>query len=45
MIGTAFYHAIGYNVVDVYLAEIDRESLVIADGPRFAIRSTAAGAR
>jgi hypothetical protein len=31
MIGTAFYHAIGYNVVDVYLAELDRESLVIAD--------------
>jgi hypothetical protein len=29
VIGTAFYHAIGYNVVDVYLAEIDRESLVI----------------
>jgi hypothetical protein len=31
IIGTAFYHAIGYNVVDVYLAEIDRESLVIAE--------------
>jgi hypothetical protein len=31
MIGTAFYHAIGYNVVDVYLAEIDRAALVIAD--------------
>ncbi len=32
MIGTAFYHAIGYNVVDVYLAEIDRDKLVIAEG-------------
>jgi hypothetical protein len=32
IIGTAFYHAIGYHVVDVYLAELDRESLVIADG-------------
>ena len=32
IIGTAFYHAIGYNVVDVYLAEIDRDALVIADG-------------
>jgi hypothetical protein len=32
MIGTAFYHAIGYNVVDVYLAEIDREALVFAEG-------------
>jgi len=32
MIGTAFYHAMGYNVVDVYLAEIDRESLVFAEG-------------
>ncbi len=31
MIGTAFYHAIGYNVVDVYLAELDRESLAIED--------------
>jgi hypothetical protein len=32
MIGTAFYYAIGYNVVDVYLAEIDREALVFAEG-------------
>jgi hypothetical protein len=31
IIGTAFYHAIGYHVVDVYRAELDRESLVIAD--------------
>ena len=31
MIGTAFYHAFGYNVVDVYLAEIDRASLVISE--------------
>ena len=31
IIGTAFYHAIGYNVVDVYLAELDRDSLVIGD--------------
>lgn len=30
-IGTAFYHALGYNVVEVYLAEIDRDALVIAD--------------
>jgi hypothetical protein len=30
-IGTAFYHAIGYNVVEVYLAELDRAALVIAD--------------
>ena len=32
VIGTAIYHAIGYNVVDVYLAEVDRPSLVIAEG-------------
>ena len=32
IIGTAFYHAMGYNVVDVYLAEIDRDALVIAEG-------------
>jgi hypothetical protein len=31
IIGTAFYHAIGYNVVDVYLAEIDRASLKISE--------------
>jgi hypothetical protein len=31
MMGTAFYHAIGYSVVEVYLAEIDRASLVIAE--------------
>src|SRR4029453_8477115 len=31
IIGTAFYHAIGYNVVDVYLTELDRESLMIED--------------
>jgi hypothetical protein len=30
IIGTAFYHAIGYHVVDVYLAEIDRETLVLS---------------
>jgi hypothetical protein len=31
IIGTAFYHALGYNVVDVYQTEIDRASLVISD--------------
>ena len=31
IIGTAFYHAIGYNVVDVYVAEMDRDTLEIAD--------------
>jgi hypothetical protein len=31
IIGTAFYHAMGYNVVDVYPAEIDRQSLVLSD--------------
>jgi hypothetical protein len=30
IIGTAFYHAIGYNVVAVYLAELDRAALVIS---------------
>jgi hypothetical protein len=29
IIGTAFYHAMGYHTVDVYLAEIDRAKLVI----------------
>jgi hypothetical protein len=31
IIGTAVYHAIGYNVVEVYPAEIDRASLVLSD--------------
>ena len=45
IIGTAFYHAIGYNTVDVYLAELDRDALVIVgQARRFAIRSTAAAA-
>jgi hypothetical protein len=31
IIGTAFYHAIGYHTVEVHLAELDRESLVISE--------------
>ncbi len=31
MIGTAFYHAIGFNVVDVYLTELDPAAVTIAD--------------
>jgi hypothetical protein len=31
VIGTAFYHAIGYHTVEVYLAEIDRQTLVISN--------------
>jgi hypothetical protein len=30
MIGTAFYHAMGYHVVEVYLAELDPAKVVIA---------------
>src|SRR5262249_17852257 len=30
IIGTAFYHAIGYHTVEVYLAELDPAKLVIA---------------
>lgn len=30
MIGTAFYYAFGYNTVEVYLAELDAEKLVIS---------------
>lgn len=30
MVGTVFYHAIGYNVVDVYLVEIDPARLTIS---------------
>jgi hypothetical protein len=31
IIGTAFYHAIGYHTVEVYLAELDPEKIVIAE--------------
>jgi hypothetical protein len=31
IIGTAFYHAFGYNTVDVYLAELDPERLTISE--------------
>ena len=31
MIGTAFYHALGYHVVEVYLALLDPATLVISD--------------
>jgi hypothetical protein len=41
IIGTAFYHAIGYNTVDVYLAEIDRSALVIS--PKATLRDPLSG--
>jgi hypothetical protein len=31
IIGTAFYHAFGYHVVDVYLAELDPDRIVISE--------------
>ena len=43
IIGTAFYHAIGYHTVDVYLAEIDRAALVISE--RATIRDPLNGKR
>jgi len=43
LIGTAFYHAFGYHVVDVYLAEIDPARLVIA--PTATISDPALGRR
>jgi hypothetical protein len=36
MIGTAFYHAFGYNVVDVYLAELDAANVTILDSATIA---------
>ena len=36
IIGTAFYHALGYHTVDVYLAELDPERLEIAPTARIA---------
>ncbi len=43
IIGTAFYHAIGYHVVEVYIGELDRASLVISD--RATIRDPLNGRR
>jgi len=43
IIGTAFYHAIGYHTVEVYLAEIDRAALVISE--RATIRDPLNGKR
>jgi hypothetical protein len=43
IIGTAFYHAIGYHTVEVYLAEIDRAALVFSD--RATIRDPLNGKR
>jgi hypothetical protein len=43
IIGTAFYHAIGYNTVDVYLADIDRAALLISE--RATIRDPLNGKR
>jgi hypothetical protein len=34
IIGTAFYHAFGYHTVDVYLAELDPEAIVISPDAR-----------
>ena len=34
MIGTAFYYAIGYHTVEVYLAELDPATITIAPGAR-----------
>jgi hypothetical protein len=31
IIGTAFYHAFGYHVVDVYLADLDASNLVVSE--------------
>ena len=43
MIGTALYHAMGYSVVDVYLTELDRASLVI--DPKATLRDPLNGKR
>jgi hypothetical protein len=43
IIGTAFYHAFGYHTVDVYLADVDRDALVISD--KATIRDVMTGKR
>ena len=43
IIGTAFYHAIGYNTVEVYLADLDRSALTISE--RATIRDPLNGKR
>ena len=43
IIGTAFYHAFGYHTVDVYLADLDPDRLVISDKATY--RDPLAGGR
>ena len=43
IIGTAFYHAFGYHTVDVYLAELDPDRLVMSDKATY--RDPLAGGR
>jgi hypothetical protein len=43
IIGTAFYHAFGYHTVDVYLADVDADALVISE--KATIRDPMSGER
>jgi hypothetical protein len=43
IIGTAFYHAFGYHTVDVYLADLDADTVVIS--PKASIRDPLKGQR
>jgi hypothetical protein len=45
VIGTAFYHALGYNVVEVYITEIDPARISIAPNARFRSPTVPGGVR
>ena len=45
VIGTAFYHALGYHVVEVYLADIDPAKIRIAPNARMRAAAAPAGVR
>jgi hypothetical protein len=45
VIGTAFYHALGYNVVEVYLADVDPAKIQIAPNARMRSPALPGGVR
>ena len=45
VIGTAFYHALGYNVVEVYVADLDPARITVAANARFRSAAIPTGVR
>ena len=43
MIGTTIYHAIGYNVVDNYIVNVDPKKVSVAEKATIAMRRAGGG--